>query len=138
MSVEKIKLAVGDKIVKIGYFFEEEADLKLINTRFSNHKRLKVFHHKGFKCSNPDCSNIGTRLILGLDGGGAKHWDVYTDDLILMNVDHIIPRKENGGNHIDNLQPMCFPCNTRKGAKLITNDEISHIVTKREKENRVK
>lgn len=124
MESKKIELSVGDKIKKVGYSFAEEAPIDLIHSVFSEHKRLRVFHHKGLKCSNPNCNNIGTRLILGLDGSGGKHWDIYTDDLILMNIDHIVPKKEKGGNTIENLQPMCFPCNTKKGHKLISNADI--------------
>lgn len=32
-------------------------------------------------------------------------------------VDHIIPRERDGQNVIENLQPMCPPCNKRKGRR---------------------
>jgi 5-methylcytosine-specific restriction endonuclease McrA len=32
-------------------------------------------------------------------------------------VDHIRPVSRGGGNHRDNLQPMCAPCNMAKGAR---------------------
>lgn len=37
--------------------------------------------------------------------------------LVLMTMDHILPRSRGGGNDMDNLQTMCRECNTWKGDK---------------------
>ena len=34
-----------------------------------------------------------------------------------LTLDHILPVSSGGDNHIDNLMPCCFRCNTLKGAK---------------------
>lgn len=37
----------------------------------------------------------------------------------LLTVDHVVPVIHHGVNTIDNLQPLCLSCNSRKGAKTI-------------------
>lgn len=53
-------------------------------------------------------------------GWEKPHFNLYHvgkhGGLVLMNKDHIIPKSKNGPDHIDNLQTMCAPCNTRKGS----------------------
>ena len=35
-----------------------------------------------------------------------------------IQMDHIHPLSKGGSHHIDNIQPLCGPCNSSKGAKL--------------------
>jgi 5-methylcytosine-specific restriction endonuclease McrA len=125
MADKKI-LKVGDLIKSTGFTFKLEASISLVNSEFgAEHRRLRVFHLNGLECSNPACRNVGTRLIQGIDKAGGIHWDVYTDSLILMNVDHYIPRHHGGSNYIKNLQPLCQNCNCLKGDRKITNEELA-------------
>lgn len=35
-----------------------------------------------------------------------------------LTLDHILPWSLNGSDHADNLQTLCRPCNSRKGARV--------------------
>ncbi len=126
------KLNIGDVIKSTGFRFVEEINIQNIFTDFgANHRRLRVFNAYGLKCSNSACRNIGTRLIKAQDAGGGYHWDVYTDSLILMNVDHIVAKNNGGNDYIKNLQPMCKLCNCLKGSLQVTNEELAVLYKQR-------
>jgi len=102
---------------KIGHDYLPVKALLLsdLNTKFKKHRRLKVFYHKGCKCVS--CDKVGVYLIAGKDKGGAIHIDLYTKNFELMTIDHIKPRGKGGSNDIENLDPMCETCNSRKADK---------------------
>jgi 5-methylcytosine-specific restriction endonuclease McrA len=54
-----------------------------------------------------------------MDFGGNFHIDVVDKDFNLMNVDHIMPKSQGGGEEMENKQPMCERHNSKKAAKLV-------------------
>lgn len=134
------EIKVGDLIKSSGFYFKREVDISEVFGDFGKgHRRLRVFNLKGLKCSNPICTLEGTRLILSTDTQGNEHWDLYTDSLVLMNVDHITSKANGGSNYITNLQPMCKFCNSLKGHKDISNEELSELLLiKLNKKNKVR
>lgn len=98
-------------------------DMKSGLERFKEHKRLKVFYNKGLECANPNCDEVGYYLLLTLGVktievdalGYGIHADVFTKDLKLMTVDHILPKSKGGTYDLDNLRPMCYKCNQKLG-----------------------
>jgi hypothetical protein len=96
-------------------------------------KRFKVFLAHGTNCII--CGAEGKHIARSSeivkhpleDCKIALHWDLITDT-DMMTVDHIIPKSKGGGNHIENLQPMCFFCNNFKGSKSIDNDQLRELV----------
>lgn len=47
-----------------------------------------------------------------------KNQCVYCKKDCKLTEDHIIPLSKGGSNNIENIQPLCVSCNSKKGAKL--------------------
>lgn len=103
------------------YFKYKIVEVKSLDElpEFANHERLKVFHQKGTKCIH--CNRQATVIAKG-KGRGSFHWDLYCEEpdgnYIPLTVDHILPKSLGGSNDIENLQPLCYPCNKKKGNKI--------------------
>ena len=114
------------EVKRFKYKIIKEIPITSLNLKyFKEHRRLKVFCEKGTKCV--ECDKIGTRLILGLANNGQYHWDVYTEDLIPITVDHITPKSKGGGEELENKQPMCTYCNSNKGNGDKLNGSYGHF-----------
>lgn len=89
--------------------------------KFYDHRRLQCFAKKGCACVG--CGLVGTELRTERWHDGSLHHDLYAFNAqghqVLMTVDHIWPRSKGGPSVIENYQPMCAPCNERKGNKTV-------------------
>lgn len=45
---------------------------------------------------------------------------------VLLTMDHVVPLSKGGSNTIDNIQPLCQSCNSKKRAKII-DYRISYV-----------
>ena len=90
-------------------------DIESLDTleKYKTHHRLRVFYEKGVRCIS--CGKEGKHLIHARDRGGNRHVDIFAEDFSLLTIDHILPKSKGGRTYIDNLQPMCQSCNSRKG-----------------------
>lgn len=82
--------------------------------------RLRVFALKGVKCCG--CRRKATHFDVTCNwdersGRLHAHLDLMSGS-VLMTVDHFVPRSKGGADSIENLRPMCFPCNQRKADAL--------------------
>ena len=78
-------------------------------------RRWKVFAAKGTRCVS--CGIEGTKVVLWMDRGGRIHADLASTGPIreiMITLDHHIPKSKGGPNTVENLNPMCYPCNQHK------------------------
>lgn len=112
-----------------GRVLAEALPLRDLYEVYSEHSRLKVFAQKGRECVV--CGREGVLLLVTESIRGNKHVDLYTEDFILMTVDHINPYSLSKDDTLSNKQPMCDPCNNKKGNKQITVEQMRELVGKR-------
>lgn len=82
------------------------------------HRRIQVFYKKGCNCIAEGCTKVGTHFALEVDNGGGYHLDLFTEEGVLMTVDHHNPLSNGGTWDLENLNPMCEKCNSKKGSKI--------------------
>lgn len=126
----------GNTLIEILY-------LEDLYTEYQDHERLTVFVNKGRECVA--CGRVGVLLLKTQDGGGRLHIDLFTRDFVLMTVDHITPKalgrlmgwSKDEIESLDNKQPMCSPCNSKKDDSLVTAEEMRKRQTQPPHERRV-
>lgn len=108
----------------------EVLPLKDLYSIYKDHERLRVFANKGRECVI--CGREGVLLLLTVDKSGGRHIDLYTEDFVLITVDHIVPKKigkmlgwtRSQRESLSNKQTMCLTCNNKKGHSTETNEEF--------------
>ena len=96
---------------------------------YSRSLRYSVFYQKGCDCVK--CGRKGSYFKLegGRDGDNIerRHFNLYTEDNILMTKDHIKPKIAGGKDIVDNLQPMCSICNGEKSGEYPGVIKLTHV-----------
>lgn len=98
--------------------------------------RYKTFIEKGYKCVC--CGRTGSYYALEKSVNSNQnraHFNLYSDDDVLMTKDHILPRSKGGMDCIDNMQTMCTICNSNKGNS-VQDGYVPSDVQKKKKNNR--
>lgn len=80
-------------------------------------KSLRFFINNGNKCKF--CNKEGKYCVVGKLRGGSITASIYTEDLILLTRDHIIPKSKGGTESRSNKQILCEKCNKIKSDKII-------------------
>ena len=96
--------------------------------------RYMTFYQKGTACAC--CGRQGTHFKLcGEPDTNRRHFNLYTDDGVLMTKDHIIPASKGGPDFVSNFQTMCEICNAEKGNSHPTI-KVKYIVANNAYENK--
>jgi len=98
--------------------------------------RYKTFIEKGYKCVC--CGKVGAYYALEKSKGSSQkraHFNLYSDDDVLMTKDHILPKSKGGADCIENMQTMCTVCNGAKGSTVPDGYKPIEVQKKR-KDNR--
>lgn len=81
--------------------------------------RYKTFIEKGYTCVC--CGRKGAYYALECNeklNPNRAHFNLYSEDDVLMTKDHILPKSKGGKDCIDNMQTMCVICNKQKGNRI--------------------
>lgn len=79
------------------------------------------------------CGRQGTHIVTyghNNEPPQAIHIDIFCRSprgMVLMNLDHILPKALGGIRSIKNLRPMCQPCNIKRGSDLSYQEFIQII-----------
>ena len=88
--------------------------------------RYSLFYQKGCNCVK--CGRKGSYFKLEeSDNPERRHFNLYTEDNILMTKDHIKPKIAGGKDIVDNLQPMCSICNGEKSGEYPGVVKLTHV-----------
>lgn len=85
-----------------------------------NTRKLKVFRYNGLNCKGCGLRATHWKVEKQLDRKGSSPTvlNLYGTreggEEVMMTQDHIRPRAAGGGNSFENLQTMCFTCNSKK------------------------
>lgn len=119
-SIEEVEDIVKEDVVnsKCGGFEKHSSkDIMIDGLKVRTiSMRYKTFIEKGYVCAK--CGRKGAYYALEYhtpNNSKRAHFNLYSEDGMLMTKDHIVPRSKGGSNGIENMQTMCQLCNSVKG-----------------------
>lgn len=124
-----MRVANGEIVVReypLQEYFTGEHLPEVSVTQLSPRHKAGIFERKGIECA--ECGEIANRYLVTQNPSTQKGYvathGIYTQGLVRMTLDHIIPRVLGGPNAQNNLQPMCQDCNKGKGHTLPSIEKV--------------
>lgn len=116
-GIQEVFSAIGQRYLTTKKTEDKKADIEFDGYLVHpDSLRYKVFYQKGLSCS---CGRKGAYFTLDKQDrnyeGRRRHFNLYTEDGVLMTKDHILPKCMGGKDNVDNMQTMCVYCNVKKG-----------------------
>ena len=119
-TIEEVEAIVKEDVINTNCQREDKRTHSIIIEGYDVYTtslRYKTFIEKGYKCVC--CGRTGAYYALEKShGSNAKraHFNLYSNDDVLMTKDHILPKSKGGADRIENMQTMCAICNSEKGS----------------------
>lgn len=78
--------------------------------------RMRVFKTHGTVCAH--CGETGSIFAVERaqfsDDDRQWHFNLYSDNGVMLTFDHVYPKSLGGANSLENAQTLCYPCNQAK------------------------
>lgn len=138
-TIEEVEAIVKEDVINTNCQREDKRTHSIIIEGYDVYTtslRYKTFIEKGYKCVC--CGRTGAYYALEKShGSNAKraHFNLYSNDDVLMTKDHILPKSKGGADRIENMQTMCAICNSEKGS-FVPDGYVPSEIQKRPKSNR--
>lgn len=129
---------MSDALAKKKYYEKNKAKILEDTFRWQTEHLEKVREYKrNWKRRNPDtvkAQKIKRRAAESIDHFTGAEWsallNLYGEKCLASGVtdglsaDHVIPLALGGSNGIENIQPLCVGCNSKKGIKAVDYREL--------------